>query len=266
MFPRDLAEGAFSLQPDKEACALSVWVVLDPVGGIADCGVVCSTVRCQRLTYDALEETLAVPGDPESPLHQLSQVWPFSPPLSPTPLPSFHTPPPLSPLPPQIQPMHSPLPCLVDWRTLCRCRGVRMGLPLHSLNQVWPLLAASCFRSAPCLLDRWTVFGFHDKGVGGHSCLVMKTPTKYAEQIPHLLTCASKLSTAPAGGPAAKGLPYAAGRRAHLHARLRGSGAARREPCAPCVPYHGEPGRVGGPHAGVRAHDHGQRGGCQDRC
>jgi len=59
MFPRNLAEGAFSLRPHQESCALSVWVTLDPVGGIADCGAVCSTVRCQRLTYDALEESLA---------------------------------------------------------------------------------------------------------------------------------------------------------------------------------------------------------------
>lgn len=75
MFPRQLAESVFSMQPEKVGCALSVSVVLDAEGGIAASDATTSLVFPQRLTYDALNERLAA-GDShvDADLHALLAV------------------------------------------------------------------------------------------------------------------------------------------------------------------------------------------------
>ena len=56
MFPRDLAEGLFSLSSETGSAALSVCVTLDSQGAIENCDVVNTTVQPLRVTYSKLDE------------------------------------------------------------------------------------------------------------------------------------------------------------------------------------------------------------------
>ena len=59
MFPRDIAEMLFSMRADARCCALSIAMVLDAQGAIAECEVTPSLVTPTRLTYNALDDQLS---------------------------------------------------------------------------------------------------------------------------------------------------------------------------------------------------------------
>ena len=77
MFPKGLAERVFSLCQGQAGNAISVSIVLDEEGGIAECGVTPSIVHPQRLTYDALDSLLLSASQEVQPeLYALHQVCP----------------------------------------------------------------------------------------------------------------------------------------------------------------------------------------------
>lgn len=59
MFPRNLADGIFSLHLDRPTAALSVHMTLHPDGSLEECGLVASTVTpTRKLTYAEVDELL----------------------------------------------------------------------------------------------------------------------------------------------------------------------------------------------------------------
>ncbi|KAL3150657.1 hypothetical protein ABBQ32_000455 [Trebouxia sp. C0010 RCD-2024] len=59
MFPRNLADGIFSLHLERPTAALSVHMTLDPDGSLEECGLVASTVTpTRKLTYAEVDELL----------------------------------------------------------------------------------------------------------------------------------------------------------------------------------------------------------------
>lgn len=74
MFPREVAEGLFSMQADTAGCALSVSMVLDETGAVVECGAMTSLVHPMRLTYTALDERLAADDAGDEELRALREV------------------------------------------------------------------------------------------------------------------------------------------------------------------------------------------------
>ena len=76
MFPRDLADGLFSLHLGQPTAALSVHMLLNSDGSLAECGMVASTVHpTRKLTYHEVDELLdATMPEQEPMLWALHQV------------------------------------------------------------------------------------------------------------------------------------------------------------------------------------------------
>ena len=76
MFPRDLADGLFSLHMGQPTAALSVHMLLNSDGSLAECGMVASTVNpTRKLTYHEVDELLdATMPEQELMLWALHQV------------------------------------------------------------------------------------------------------------------------------------------------------------------------------------------------
>ena len=76
MFPRNLADGIFSLHLDRPTAALSVHMILHPDGSLEDCGLVASTViPTRKLTYAEVDELLdATMPEQEPTLWALNKV------------------------------------------------------------------------------------------------------------------------------------------------------------------------------------------------
>lgn len=79
MFPRDLADGLFSLHLGQPTAALSVHMVLNSDGSLDECGIVASTVSpTRKLTYHEVDELLDATMPEQEPmlwaLHQVKQV------------------------------------------------------------------------------------------------------------------------------------------------------------------------------------------------
>lgn len=59
MFPRELADGLFSLHIGKNAPAVSIHMTLGPDGSLEESGVELSTVRpTKKMTYTEVDELL----------------------------------------------------------------------------------------------------------------------------------------------------------------------------------------------------------------
>lgn len=79
MFPRNLADGLFSLQMGRSTPAVSVCITLHPDGSLDECGLVASTViPSRRLTYAEVDELLDVTMPEQEPtLWALHEVCPI---------------------------------------------------------------------------------------------------------------------------------------------------------------------------------------------
>lgn len=80
MFPRDLADGLFSLRMGHPTAALSVHMILNSDGSLDECGLVASTVTPSRqLTYHEVDELLEETMPEQEPtLWALHQVQPHT--------------------------------------------------------------------------------------------------------------------------------------------------------------------------------------------
>lgn len=79
MFPRDLADGLFSLHLGQPTAALSVHMVLNSDGSLDECGIVASTVSpTRKLTYHEVDELLDATMPEQEPmlwaLHQAAEA------------------------------------------------------------------------------------------------------------------------------------------------------------------------------------------------
>ncbi len=77
MFPRDLADGLFSLHLGHPTAALSVHMMLNSDGSLDECGIVASTVTpTRKLTYHEVDELLEETMPEQEPmlwaLHQVN--------------------------------------------------------------------------------------------------------------------------------------------------------------------------------------------------
>lgn len=87
MFPRNLADGLFSLHVGRPTAAMSVHMTIHPDGSLDECGLVASTViPTRKLTYDEVDELLDQTMPEQEPtLWALNKVWhPPPPPGAPT--------------------------------------------------------------------------------------------------------------------------------------------------------------------------------------
>ena len=93
MFPRNLADGLFSLHVGRPTPAMSVHITIHPDGSLDDCGLLASTILpTRKLTYAEVDELLDVTMPEQEPtLWTLNKVW------DPRPLPLCWTSPPPSP-------------------------------------------------------------------------------------------------------------------------------------------------------------------------
>ena len=68
MFPRELAEGAFTLKAGKPCSTVSVAVILAADGAISEYSATPSTVKLDRLTYDEVDSILLATTQQEEPM------------------------------------------------------------------------------------------------------------------------------------------------------------------------------------------------------
>lgn len=77
MFPRELADGLFSLHMGKATPALSIRMTLGPEGELKDVGVELSTIQVRKkLTYAEVDELLDQTMPEQEPaIWALHKVW-----------------------------------------------------------------------------------------------------------------------------------------------------------------------------------------------